>query len=104
MPAGVVGEQAADGRAKDERQPEHGAEQALVTAALGWAEQVADDGQRDREQRAGADALQAAEDDQLFHALAQARKGGADQEDADPEQQEGPAAEQVGQLAVERAR
>ena len=101
VPAGVVGEQAADGRAEDERQPEDGAEQALVTAALGRAEQVADDGQRDREQRAGADALQATEDDQLLHGLAQARQGGADQEHGDPEHQQRLAAEQVGQLAVE---
>ena len=45
--------------------PEDGAEQALVPAALGRGEQVADDGQRDREQRAGAEALDAAEQDQL---------------------------------------
>ena len=102
VPAGVIGEQAADGRAEDERQPEHGAEQALVAAPLGRAEQVTDDGQRDREQRAGTEALQAAEDDQLLHRLAQAGQGGADQEDGDPEHQERLAAEQVGQLAVER--
>ena len=40
---------------------EDGAEQALVLAALGGREQVADDRERDREQRAGAEALDAAE-------------------------------------------
>ena len=49
----------------DERDAEDGAEQALVLAALGRGEQVADDRERDREQRAGADALDAAEQDQL---------------------------------------
>ena len=61
VPADVVGQQAAEGRADDERDAEHGAEQALVAAALGRGEQVADDRERDREERAGADALDAAE-------------------------------------------
>ena len=48
---------------------EDGAEQALVLAASGGREQVADDRQRDGEQRAGAEALDAAEEDQLPHGL-----------------------------------
>ena len=42
--------------------------------------------------------------DELPHLVRQAREHGADHEHADAEQEDRPAAEQVGQLAVERAR
>ena len=48
-------------RPEQDRAAEHGAEQALVLAALVRGEQVADNRERDREERAGADALDAAE-------------------------------------------
>ena len=47
-------------------------------------EQVADDRERDREDRAGADALDAPEEDQLSMLLAQAGQGRADEEDEMP--------------------
>ena len=64
VPADLLGQEAADERADDERDAEDGTEQALVLAALLRGEQVADDRQRDREQRTGADALDAAEEDE----------------------------------------
>ena len=82
--------------------PKTRAEQALVLAAFGRREQVADDGERDREERAGAEALDAAEQDQLPHGLAQAGQRRADEEQGDADHQHRPAAEDVGQLAVER--
>ena len=80
VPADVVGQEAAEGGPDDERDPEHGAEQALVLAALGRREQVADDRERDREERAGADALDAPEQDELAHVLAQAGQRRTDEE------------------------
>ena len=88
VPADVLGQEAADERADDEGDAEDGAEQALVLAALGRREQVADDGERDREERTGADALDAAEQDELRHVLAQAGQRGADQEDADADHED----------------
>ena len=72
-PADRVGDDPADRRSDEHGQAEHGAEQALVAAALGRSEQVADDRQRDREQRARAEALDAARADELPHLLRQAR-------------------------------
>ena len=51
----------------------------------------------------GAEALDAARGDELPHLLRQPGQQRADHEDADAEQEDRPAAEQVGQLAVERA-
>ena len=65
VPADVLGQEAADERADHERDAEHRAEEALVLAALGRGEQVADDREGDREERACADALDASEQDQL---------------------------------------
>ena len=87
----------------EHRQAEDGAEEALVLAPLRRREDVADDRQRDREQRAGAEALDAAGTDELPHLLRQAGQQRADQEDADAEQEDRPPAEEVGQLPVDRA-
>ena len=90
-------------RADEERDAEDGAEEALVLAALGRREQVADDRERDREERAGAEALDAAEQDQLPHVLAdRPGQGRADQEERDADHEHRLAAVEVGQLAVER--
>ena len=102
VPADVLGQEAADERAGHERDAEHGPEQALVLAALLRGEQVADDRERDREQRTGADALDASEQDQHRHVLAEARQGGADQEDHDADHVDRLAAVEVRQLAPER--
>ena len=71
VPAERVGDEPAERRPDERREPEHGAEQAEVLAALGRRVEVGDDGQRDREDRAAAEALQAAEQDELLHRLAQ---------------------------------
>ena len=57
------------GRFDEHGQAEHGTEQALVAAALGRCEQVADDRERDREQRAGAETLDPSRPDELPHLL-----------------------------------
>jgi len=72
VPAEVVGQGAADCGPGEEGHTEHEAEQALVLAALGRGEQVTDDREGDREQRTGAQALDASEQHQLPHLLAQA--------------------------------
>ena len=77
----VVGQEAAQARADQEGDPEDGSEEALVLAPLGRGEEVADGRQRDREEGAGAEALDAPEEDQLPHRLAEAGQGRADQED-----------------------
>ena len=102
VPAQVLGQPAADERAGDERDAEHGPEEALVLAALLRGEQVADDRERDREQRACADALDASEQDQHAHVLTEAGQRGADQEDDDADHVDRLAAVEVGQLAPER--
>ena len=56
----------------ERRQAEHGAEQAEVLAALGRRVEVGDHRERDREDGAAAEALEAAEQDELPHLLAEA--------------------------------
>ena len=102
LPAEVVGDQAAEPGAEQRAEAEDGAEEALVLAALGWSEDVADDGQRDREERAGTQALQPAEGDQLPHLLREPRQHRPDQEDQDADDEDRPPAEEVGELAVDR--
>ena len=101
-PADRVRDQPADRRADEARQPEDRAEQALVPTALRRREQVGDRRHRDREQRTGAEALDAASADELPHLARQPGQDRAGHEQADPEQEDRPPAEQVGQLAVER--
>ena len=104
VPADGIGQDPADGRTDERAHPEDRAEIALVLAALGRREDVADDGQRDREQRAGAQPLQPAEGEELPHLLADAAQQRADEEDADADDEDRPPAEDVGQLAVQRPR
>jgi hypothetical protein len=72
------------------------------SARFGRRVQVTDDGQGNREERTGADALDASEEDEHGHVLRQTRQGGADQEDDDPEHHHRLATVEIGQLAVER--
>ena len=58
---GLAGEEAADDRAEHARGAEDGQEVALVPGALARRDDVADDRQRQREQAAGAEALEGAE-------------------------------------------
>ena len=84
MPRIVVlaGEEAADDRAEHARRAEHGQEVALVLGALPRRDDVADDRQRQREQAAGAEALDRAERGELVHRVGEAAQQRADDEDA----------------------
>jgi hypothetical protein len=104
VPAEVVRQEPAEARPDQEGDPEDRAEEPLVLAPLGRREQVADDRQGDREEGARAETLQAPEEDQLPHRLAQTREGRADQEEDDAQQQQRPPAVQVRELAVDRHR
>ena len=85
-----------------ESDAEDGTEEALVLAALGRREEIADDGQRDREERACAESLDAAEGDQLPHRLAEPGQYRAEQEEADAHHQHRLAPVEIGELAVDR--
>ena len=100
--AALAGEEPADDRAEHARGAEHGEEVALVLGALPRRDDVADDGQRQREQPAGAEALDGAVERQLEHRLRESAEHRADDEDRDRGREELLAAVDVGQLAVER--
>ena len=102
VPADGVGDDPADGGAKERRQAEDRPEQPQVLAALGRRVEVRHDGQGDREDRAATQALDPAEQDQLPHLLAETAQDGADQEQADREDDDRPAPEEVRQPAVDR--
>ena len=104
VPAEVVRQPAAQQRADDGGDAEDGAEEALVAAPLTGREEVADDGQRDGEDGARADALDAPEEDEALHRPREGRQERAQQEDADTEEQHEPAAVDVRELAVEDTR
>ena len=104
MPAEVVGEQAAEERADDEAEPEDGAEQPLVAAALPGLKRSpmtasaigkmapAPRPWRPRKMISSPMDWESPE------------SAGADQEEADADQQQRLAAVDVGELAVDRAR
>jgi hypothetical protein len=102
VPADGVRDDATEGRPHERGQPEHRAEETLVLAALGRREEVSDDGQGDGEKGARADPLDAAEQDQLPHCLAQPGERRPGQEYHDAEDEHRLAAVVVGELAVER--
>ncbi len=104
VPAEVVGQQAPEPGTDQEGDAEDRAEQALVLAPLARGEEVADDGEADREERPGAEALDAPEEDQLPHLLREAGEGRSHQEEPDAHHEHGLAAEEVGELAVDRHR
>ena len=100
----VLGEVPADQRPRHAGQPEHRPEQPLVPGPVAGRQHVRDDGERERHQAAGAEALDAPGEDELGHVLRGTREQGAEGERADREHQNRPAAVQVGDLAVERGR
>src|SRR5207247_7809539 len=102
-PAEVVHEEPAEERPDDRREAEHGAEVALVLAPLARRDDVPDDRERDDDQPARAEALQRTEPDQPGHALREPAERGADEEDPDRGLEHDLAAEEVSELAVERA-
>ena len=62
VPAEVVGQEAADGRPDEDEMPKTAPKKPWYLPRSDGREDVADDRQRDREQRAGAQALDAAEE------------------------------------------
>src|SRR6266496_3027516 len=67
-----------------------------------WGEDVADDRKADGEERSRSQALEAAEEDQLPHLLREAGERRPDEEDAHPDDDHDPPAEDVGELPVDR--
>ena len=104
MPAYGVGDETAQGWANEGTEAEDYSDHALVFAALCRSEEVADDCQRDGKQRACAQSLDAPEQDELPHALAEAGKGRADEEQGNACHQNGPPSVEIGELAVKRHR
>ena len=103
-PVRVVGDVAARGRAEDRGDAEHRAGQALPAPAVRRRHEVADRGDRQRHQRAGAEALDPARDHELRHRLRGRADDAAGHEQDDAEDEEQPPAVHVGQAAVDRRR
>ena len=103
-PGEVVDEETAEQRSDDRRNTEHGAEEALVLAALARRHHVPHNRQRRHDQAAPAEALQGPERDQLGHVLAEAAQCRSDQEECDGGLQHDLAAVEIAELAVERTR
>ncbi len=98
----MLGEQPAEHRPADRSNGEYRADVTLVAAALAWANDVGDDGLRQRHQAAAAHALQRAAKDQRSHARRQRAGERAHHEKADGREHHDAAAVNVGELAVER--
>ena len=103
-PADVIGDPAAAQRTGDAGDAEDAADESLPFAAFGRGEQVADHSDGLHHDGAAADALQAAKDDQLRHAVGQAAQHRADQEDDHARQVEAAAAVDIRKFAVDRDR
>ena len=102
VPADRVGDEPTDSGPEQRREPEDGPEKAQVFAALGRRVEVRHHRQRHGEDGAAAQALKPAEQDELPHLLAETGQDRADQEQTHCEDDDRPAAEDVGQLAVDR--
>ena len=100
----MIGEQAAEHRAERARGHEHDRGVALDDRPLARAQQIGDDGLRDRQQPAAADALQAARQDQKPDRRRQRAGDRTDDEDSDRRKHDGAAAVDVGELAEQRRR
>ncbi len=97
-----AGEHASDQGADDGGDAEGGHEVALVLGPLAGGEHVADDGQRQRHQATGAQALDGAETGQHQHGGREAGQERSEDEHADADQEQRASSENVGQLAVQR--
>ena len=69
MPAERVGEPATERWTDQAGEAEDGAEESLIATALLRAVEVANGGERNREERTSAEPLNAAENDQLLNVL-----------------------------------
>ena len=101
-PGEVVDEETAQQRACDDRDPEDGAEEPLVAAAVARRDEIADDGHREHEQPAAAEALHGAEGDQLRHGLRQTAQRRAGEEDHECDLQQPLASVEIAELPVQR--
>ena len=104
MPAEGVGEPAAERWANEARKSEDRAEETLVATTLFWRVEVTNGCQGNREERTGAEPLDAAEDDQLLDVLRETSEHRADEKEAHAGKEERLAAVHVGELAVDRHR
>jgi hypothetical protein len=100
-PGEVVREEPAQPGTDDARDAEHGAEYALVLAALGRAENVRHDRERRGEDSRAPQALEGPERDQLAHAARLARKNRSGEEKHHADEHHDLAAVEVGELAID---
>ena len=101
-PRDGVGQRAAEQRPGHRGDPPHRADEALVAAALAGREEVGDRRLGERQQAAGAEALQRPAGHELAHRLRRPAQQRADQEDRDGDDEQPPAPVEVRQLAVQR--
>ena len=98
-PVQMVSEQTAEHRTERARSHEHDRRVALDDWPLARAQQIGDDGLRDWQQPAAADALQAARQDQKPDRGRERTGDRTDDEDSDRRKHDGAAAIDVGELA-----
>ncbi len=103
-PAQIVDEHPADQRTDDRGHPEHGHEEAHVTAALPRGDHVAHDGLGPDHQAASAEALHGPEGDQLDHGVAESGERRPDEEQHDGHLKEELPAVHVAQLPPQGGR
>ena len=97
----MVDDEAADQRPDDRRGGEDGADQALVAASIAGRHDHADHRKRQREETAGADTLDGAEDHELPHVLCGSAERRAQEEDQDRDDEERLAPVDVAEPAVQ---
>ena len=100
-PAEVLGEEAAEGGADDGGDRPDAREVALHPGAFGDGVDVAGDGDGHGLHGSGAEALECAECDECRHAPGEAAEDRAEQEQADAEQDDGLAADDIRQFGVD---
>src|SRR5918996_455691 len=100
-PGGAVRDPAARGRPEHRRDGEDATREALPLAAAAGRDDVADHGDGERDEAAGAQSLHRAPGDQELERRREASEHGAGREEEDPEDEERPASVQVGELPVE---
>jgi hypothetical protein len=101
-PVGVVGDPATAQRSEDRAGSEGRPGHTLPPAAVTRRDEVADDGHGERDQRAGAEALDAARPDELRHRATGGADDRAGHEENEPEQDQRTAAVDIGQSPIDR--
>ena len=102
VPREVVDEEAAEQRPDHGRDAEDAAHQPRVAPAVARRDDVADRGLRADHQRAAAEALDRAEEDQRRHAAGESAEDRSEQEDDEGHLEHELAAEEVAELARQR--